>query len=79
MNLDFSAVRLRTRRQQGLNDDLSVDIVDAVVRLTRSHTISTPGLPPGIAADPSSASEAKRYDYTERQEVPRVGAGHFAD
>jgi len=42
VTLDFHAIRLSTRRQQGLDDDLSVDIVDDVVRLTRSAQITQP-------------------------------------
>jgi hypothetical protein len=79
MNLDIRAIRLRTRRQQGLNDDLSVDIVDAVVRLTRIHSDATPGLARGIAAHPSSARDEERHNDTERQRVPQLGASHSAD
>lgn len=77
MNLDFRAIRLRTRRQQGLDDDLSVDIVDDVVRLTRSRTNSTPALA-SIAAHPTSPSERERHDDTDLQRLPRFGAGQPA-
>ncbi len=78
MNLDFRAIRLRTRRQQGLDDDVSVDIVDDVVRLTRSHTNSTTGLARRISANPSWTSEGQRRDDTQRQRIPRFGAGQSA-
>lgn len=65
MNLDFRAIRLRTRRQQGLDDDVSVDIVDDVVRLTRSHINSTTGLARRITAHPSWTSEGERRDDTQ--------------
>lgn len=64
MNLDFRAIRLRTRRQQGLDDDVSADIVDDVVRLTRSHTNSTTGLARRITARPSWTSEGEHRDDT---------------
>jgi len=37
MSLDFRAIRLRTRQEQEFADDLPTNVVDEVVRLTRSE------------------------------------------
>jgi hypothetical protein len=58
VSLDYRAIRLRTRRQQGLGDDLPVDIVDDVVRIARSRTDSTSSPRRSIAAHPTSTSGA---------------------
>ncbi len=57
MNLDYRAIRLRTRHQQGLGDDLPVDIVDDVVRIARGRKDSTSGPRRSIAALPTSTSD----------------------
>lgn len=67
MNVDFGAKRLHTRRQQGLDDDLPLNIVDALVQLTRSSFGSGPDLHRGIAAAASPTGEIKIGDDEGRQ------------